>query len=325
VSKRFMEPSGPSRMEPWIRMRQELEADPVVRSLAKWLVENGPRKGGLSASLARATVVGMLHRTWCQFNSRAQDGVLVSWTPADLDEVAGVEGWTQCLASHGWILVEAVGLRLYDPKGYTGSLREYRALQAARRRIQRANKAGLATSDVAHDIAVPVQRNVARDLRGAVPNDVAVRVAGDVACDIPATSEVESPQLEERLSSSLSPSPMGEIEVRDADSGVPTWWAPIVSELLGRLLAGPPRGGGIDPRRQYKVVDRLALALQLLESHYGDSEAASRVLRKLVEERLVSHDASDGKQMGSLYAWLTQDGGSDLVPTIRYRLLGKVR
>lgn len=83
-------------------------------------------------------VVGKLIRVWSWFDTHTVDGNGRSVTPALLDRIAGVTGFTRAMESEGWIVVAASGVSLPNFDRHTGETAKGRALGAKRSAEHRA-------------------------------------------------------------------------------------------------------------------------------------------------------------------------------------------
>lgn len=98
-------------MPSWIPMMTSLAIEPQVKELALAAKEWLP---GSSPTARKRFVVGCLHATWAI--SHPKGGELTGYELEDLDELIGVEGWSQALADAGWLRVYIGGLRVRPPK-----------------------------------------------------------------------------------------------------------------------------------------------------------------------------------------------------------------
>lgn len=87
-------------------------------------------------------VVGKLIRVWSWFDTHTLDGNGRSVTPASLDRIAGVTGFTRAMESEGWIVVAAAGVSLPNFDRHTGETAKGRALGAKRSAEHRAKSNG---------------------------------------------------------------------------------------------------------------------------------------------------------------------------------------
>lgn len=83
-------------------------------------------------------VVGKLIRVWSWFDTHTVDGNGRGVTPALLDRIAGVTGFTRAMESEGWIAVTDAGVSLPNFDRHTGETAKGRALGAKRSAEHRA-------------------------------------------------------------------------------------------------------------------------------------------------------------------------------------------
>lgn len=117
----------------WIKMRANLATCPQVVRIASGQV-SACLPDACPQAVRAALVVGALHATWALFDSHTEDGQLANYTPAVLDAIVGLEGWTSALADVGWIDVSADGLTLPDFERHNGASAKRRAQDTDRKR-----------------------------------------------------------------------------------------------------------------------------------------------------------------------------------------------
>ena len=83
-------------------------------------------------------VVGKLIRVWSWFDTHTVDGNGRGVTPALLDRIAGVTGFTRAMELEGWIAVTEAGVSLPNFDRHTGETAKGRALGAKRASEHRA-------------------------------------------------------------------------------------------------------------------------------------------------------------------------------------------
>jgi hypothetical protein len=87
-------------------------------------------------------VVGKLIRVWSWFDTHTVDGNGRSVTPALLDRIASVTGFTRAMEAEGWIVVTPAGVSLPNFDRHTGETAKGRALGAKRSAEHRAKSNG---------------------------------------------------------------------------------------------------------------------------------------------------------------------------------------
>jgi len=87
-------------------------------------------------------VVGKLIRVWSWFDTHTVDGNGRSVTPALLDRIASVTGFTRAMEAEGWIVVTPAGVSLPNFDRHTGETAKGRALGAKRSADHRAKSNG---------------------------------------------------------------------------------------------------------------------------------------------------------------------------------------
>ena len=98
----------------WIKMRAALLMNPKVHGIAKAIGANrdasrvlttghaGPPEQVLSRNALRNVTVTALLVTWSSANEHSRDGVIHHCDLSDLDEIAGLPGFGEAMASVGW-------------------------------------------------------------------------------------------------------------------------------------------------------------------------------------------------------------------------------
>lgn len=111
----------------WIKMRVTLLNDPrVVRMASALNAHNG------ALPVRKALVVGLLYATWALADTYTESGDLPGYTPEALDDAVGFPGWTDVLASVGWVDVSPDGLTLPGFEQHNGKSAKRRSKNAAR-------------------------------------------------------------------------------------------------------------------------------------------------------------------------------------------------
>ena len=111
----------------WIKMRMALSTHPKVIRMATAL-----RTDTLQ-------IVGALHAAWSIFDTHSIDGKLGGYTPAALDHLIGLKGFSQACAGVGWLEFEKSPAALIVPRfaEHNGQSAKRRAHDAARKRDAR--------------------------------------------------------------------------------------------------------------------------------------------------------------------------------------------
>lgn len=111
----------------WIKMRTVLQTSPKVVRIASALKAD------------RLKTVGGLHSAWCLFDAHSEDGRLDGYTPEVLDSMIGWPGFTEAMASVGWLLITPEALELPEFDAHNGQSAKRRAQEADRKRKGRAS------------------------------------------------------------------------------------------------------------------------------------------------------------------------------------------
>ena len=91
--------------------------------------------------------VGKLMRLFRWFDQHTTDGNAVGVTPTLLDRVLGVTGFTECVATVGWIVVTEDGISLTNFDKHNGATAKSRAQGAKRAATHRGNASSNASSN----------------------------------------------------------------------------------------------------------------------------------------------------------------------------------
>lgn len=108
----------------WIKMRIDLDNEPEVVAVAQQLNVN------------EMYVVGCLHKLWSIADQHSTDGFLRGYTPIRMDAKVHLSGFSEALASQGWLVISNEGIEIpkfTDHNGASGKARA-RSLKSMRRK-----------------------------------------------------------------------------------------------------------------------------------------------------------------------------------------------
>jgi hypothetical protein len=140
----------------WIKIRAGLSNCPRVAAIARAVGEGGgPCYSALPRQALRLMTIGGLHAVWSAVNEHTADGVMVNAHQEDLDDISGLAGFGDALASVGWLVVDAGAKTLTFPnfdqwntcgKDVTAAerMRKHRAKQAVTRNGRNVTRNGCA-------------------------------------------------------------------------------------------------------------------------------------------------------------------------------------
>lgn len=107
---------------PWIKMEYQLWDRPQILRIAS------------ACKVERPTIIGACFRLWTLADQFSDDGRLESYTPEIIDSTVGVPGFTESMASVGWVVVEPDGIVTHEFEKHHGPGAKRRALDAKRKR-----------------------------------------------------------------------------------------------------------------------------------------------------------------------------------------------
>lgn len=112
----------------WIKMRGDLVDSPKLRKIAMELdpqvhLAVAASDNGIPALYLRYMVAGALARLWTRASQvgtfEGADLVLAGYTPADVDEQVGIEGFARWMQAVNWLKVDDKGARLPKFREYS--------------------------------------------------------------------------------------------------------------------------------------------------------------------------------------------------------------
>lgn len=113
----------------WIKMGTGLATHPKVIRMASAL--NADERPD------RLRVIGGLHAVWCLFDAHSEDGKLVGYDPAVVDELIGWQGFSAAMIKVEWMAVDGESLVLPEFDTHNGASAKRRAMEADRKRAVR--------------------------------------------------------------------------------------------------------------------------------------------------------------------------------------------
>lgn len=112
----------------WIATDADLPEKPKVRQMAR------------SLGLDRWSVAGRLVSVWGWFDKASTDGFIAGTVAADVDDLAGHDGFADAMQLVGWLVIEQNGLLIPDFDDHHGNSAKKRALGALRQGRYRKRK-----------------------------------------------------------------------------------------------------------------------------------------------------------------------------------------
>lgn len=119
----------------WIKMRSNLATSPKVVRIASALKAD------------RLRVIGGLHAVWCLFDTHSDDGTLVGYSPAVLDDLIGWSGFSAAMIAVEWMLEDGENLVVPRFEDHNGASAKRRAQDADRKREVRNLSASASAAD----------------------------------------------------------------------------------------------------------------------------------------------------------------------------------
>jgi DNA replication protein DnaT len=112
----------------WIAADADLPEKPKVRQMAR------------SIGIDRWSVAGRLVSVWGWFDKASADGFIAGAVEADVDDLAGHDGFANAMQMVGWLVIEPSGLLIPDFDDHHGNSAKKRALGALRQGRYRKRK-----------------------------------------------------------------------------------------------------------------------------------------------------------------------------------------
>jgi len=109
----------------WIKMRVDLLTSPKVVRMSAGLNKD------------RLQIIGGLFSVWSIFDAHSEDGVLDGYTPDTLDKIIFFDGFSDQMASVGWLIVSDNSLSMPRFDSHNGKSAKNRAMDAERKRAAR--------------------------------------------------------------------------------------------------------------------------------------------------------------------------------------------
>lgn len=138
----------------WIKMRKNLLTDPKVVRIAS------------ACNADRLRTIGALFSAWCLLDEHTQDGHLVGYDFAALDEIVGVAGLAEAMESVGWLERTTQGIAAPRFSEHNGQTAKRRAAESVRKMSARAS------ASRPHDMrtnCAPRERERERDIPPSAP------------------------------------------------------------------------------------------------------------------------------------------------------------
>lgn len=111
----------------WIKVRTDLATSPKVVRISSAL------------NADRFRTVGALHAVWCLFDAHSEDGILVGYSTATVDDLIGYPGFSAAMVAVGWLVETPEALELPRFDDHNGLSAKRRAMESDRKRSARAS------------------------------------------------------------------------------------------------------------------------------------------------------------------------------------------
>ena len=112
----------------WIKIEKNTPEKPELRVVARQCAVNRPE-----AFLAFFTA-------WSYFDDHCSDGFIPGFTKADVDEVSGLRGFADAMATVGWLTFDSTGMQISNWHRHNGQNAKKRALAMSRKQAERSRK-----------------------------------------------------------------------------------------------------------------------------------------------------------------------------------------
>jgi uncharacterized phage protein (TIGR02220 family) len=165
----------------WIKMRVSLLTSPKVSGIARQLEDDRAVSRALTTGFSggmyeivtrnvmRYVTVASLLAVWGAANEHTKDGVFQNADLSDLDDIAGIPGFGEAMASVGWAVYDAdqqtVTLPNFNEYNTCGGVRGVGAAERQRRYREKKKAEIVAKSDDSVDVTRDVTRDVTSDGR----------------------------------------------------------------------------------------------------------------------------------------------------------------
>lgn len=121
----------------WIPLRTDIFDCPQVVRILSELCPDSVRN---PSERVRKTseIVGALVRMWALFDRYTEDGILHNYTPNILDQVVGIEGFSEAVQSVGWLEIHEKSLEMPEFSRYLSKTAKGRMKDSQRKQAERA-------------------------------------------------------------------------------------------------------------------------------------------------------------------------------------------
>jgi len=145
----------------WIKVEKDLREDLRVKRIARLLIERGVvTHVRYSSQIAVTLVLGGLNQLWMHADTFARDDDTLEMTVDEIDELTGIEGFSQLLPADWLEVLDAQRVKLPGFQDHNGTRAKKNALTAKRvskHRSNHSNDAALQPPEKRNAVALPDQ------------------------------------------------------------------------------------------------------------------------------------------------------------------------
>ena len=98
------------------------------------------RKAAKRCGVSRSDAFMAFFELWAYFDTHCEDGFIPGVSAADVDEIAGLEGFADAMVAVGWIIIDPMGLTVSNWDRHNGKSAKARAQTMRRVQAHRARK-----------------------------------------------------------------------------------------------------------------------------------------------------------------------------------------
>lgn len=156
----------------WIPLRTDIFDCPQVVRILSELCPDSVRN---QSERVRKTseIVGALVRMWALFDRYTEDGILHNYTPNILDQVVGIEGFSETVQSVGWLKIHDKSLEMPEFSRYLSKTAKGRMKDSQRKQAERAasEKRPKSVQENPDEVRTTIQYNtIQKNIENTPPN-----------------------------------------------------------------------------------------------------------------------------------------------------------
>ena len=135
----------------WIPMKTDLWDSPQVVRILSAICPQSVRDASERVR-KKSEIIGALYRTWSLFDTYSDDGTLHGYDQMSLDEMVGIEGWSENLQHVGWLIINSDSLEMPGFERYLSHSAKRRQKDQRRKADDRKNLSANRPQSVRNDV-----------------------------------------------------------------------------------------------------------------------------------------------------------------------------